>query len=189
MASRSPLLTLFNLVSRLPRRGRISKPRPNALSCAARRGEDVPTSAPTGNSPSTSPSRATRASRGSLRSGIAAIVNLGSSAVGRSLCECTAASARPSSIASRSALVKTPTPRDSMGAEDSSPTVLMITSSAGWPLAMRASRMPAAWVVANRLPRVPIRITCANRLLGGLDWAITRTIARATVGVRVESAW
>jgi len=73
-----------------------------------------------------------------------------------------------------------------MGAEDRSPSVLMVTSSAGWPLAIRASLTPAAWVVANRLPRVPIRITCANRLLAGLwrragveiawhDWQFSRS--------------
>ncbi|CNK52262.1 Uncharacterised protein [Mycobacterium tuberculosis] len=87
------------------------------------------------------------------------MVNLGSGAVGKSLYECTAASTLPSSMASRSAVVKTPTPRLSMGAEDRSPVVLMVTNSAAWPLAIRASLIPAAWVVANRLPRVPIRIT------------------------------
>jgi hypothetical protein len=90
---------------------------------------------------------------------MAAMMNLGSGAVGKSLYECTAASTRPSSMASRNAVVKTPTPRLSMGAEDRSPTVLMVTNSAGWPLAMRASLTAAAWVVANALPRVPIRIT------------------------------
>ena len=60
--------------------------------------------------------------------------------------------------------------RVAMGADDWSPAVLMVTNSAGWPLAIRASRTVAAWVVANRLPRVPIRITWANRLLGGLFW-------------------
>ncbi|CNW03772.1 Uncharacterised protein [Mycobacterium tuberculosis] len=104
----------------------------------------MPTNDPTGNSPSVSPSRATTASRGSLRGGIAATVNLGSAAVGKSLYECTAASTRPASIASRNAVVKTPTPRLAIGAMDRSPSVLMVTNSAEWPPAMRASLTVAA---------------------------------------------
>ncbi len=46
-----------------------SKPRPSAWSCAARRGDPVPTRAPAGSSPRVSPSRATSTSRGSSRSG------------------------------------------------------------------------------------------------------------------------
>ena len=49
-----------------------SRPRPSACSCAARRGEPVPTRAPAGSSPRVSPSRATTTSRGSSRSGTAA---------------------------------------------------------------------------------------------------------------------
>ena len=87
-------------------------------------------------------------------------------------------------MASRNAVVKTPTPRLSIGADDRSPAVLMITNSAGCPSAMRASLIPAAWVVASRLPRVPIRITWANGLLGGRFWAVLRATdlgARASV--------
>ena len=49
-------------------------PSPSARSCAARRGEPVPTREPGGSSPSVSPSRATSASRGSSRGGTAAMV-------------------------------------------------------------------------------------------------------------------
>ena len=45
----------------------------------------VPITEPVGNSPSTSPSRATRASRASSRGGMAAMTNRGSWAVGKSL--------------------------------------------------------------------------------------------------------
>src|SRR6202012_1725773 len=165
------------------RRGRISKPRPSALSCAALRGDEVPTMAPFGTSPSTNPSRATSASRASSRGGMAALTNRGSSAVGKSLYECTAISTWPAWMASRSAAVKTPTPMSGIGSEDRSPSVLMITSSEWWPLASNASRMAPAWVVARKLPRVPIRVTATKRVLSGLCW-YNRQFARGRDGVK-----
>ena len=59
-----------------------------------------------------------------------AITNRGSSAVGKSLYECTAISTWPAWMASLSAAVKTPTPRSAIGSDDWSPSVLMITNSA-----------------------------------------------------------
>lgn len=67
-------------------------------------------------------------------------------------------STAPDAIASRKAAVNTPTPISATGAAERSPEVEMMTSSAGCPSAIRASRMVPAWVVASRLPRVPIRI-------------------------------
>ena len=57
-------------VSTLPRTGSTRRPRPSAASCAARRGEPVPTTEPAGSSPRVRPSRATSTSRGSSRAGI-----------------------------------------------------------------------------------------------------------------------
>ena len=84
-ASSCPACTLPTRVSRLPRSATTSRPRPSARSWATRRGADVPTVEPAGSSPSTSPSRATRASRESSRVGTAARVMRPSGAVGRSL--------------------------------------------------------------------------------------------------------
>jgi hypothetical protein len=126
----------------------------------------VPTTDPAGNSPSTIPSRATSASRGSSRRGTAAITNLSSGAVGKSLYECTAMSTVPSAIASRSAAVKTPTPISATGSLDLSPAVAISTSSAWRPLASIAALMMPAWVVASRLPLVPIRMTASRELVG-----------------------
>ena len=74
-----------------------------------------------------------------------------------------------------------------MGADDRSPAVVMITNSAGWPLAIKASLTTPAWVVASKLPRVPIRITFANRLLCGLFRAAWQTTSASRAGARVES--
>nr|BBX78957.1 hypothetical protein MFLOJ_27440 [Mycobacterium florentinum] len=58
--------------------------------------------------------------------------------------------------------------------------MLMITNSAGWPLAIRVSLMTEAWAVASKLPLVPNRITCANRLLGGRYRATGRGVGERT---------
>ena len=89
-------------------RSTTSRPRPSARSCAARRGEPVPTRAPAGSSPRVRPSRATSTSRGSSRGGTAASDEPAAGAVGRSLSECTARSTSPASRASRSAVTNTP---------------------------------------------------------------------------------
>jgi hypothetical protein len=75
-----------------------------------RRFEPVATSAPTGRSARVEP---TRTSRGSPRSGTAASTRPGTVTDGRSLAECTARSARPSSTAACTSLANTPLPPSS----------------------------------------------------------------------------
>ena len=105
---------------------------------AAGRGAEVPTVAPTGNSPRTRFPTLTSASLASSRGGTAAITRSDSGAVGRSLYECTATSISSFRSAMRNAVVKTPTPISATGAADRSPSVLMITSSAGCPASVKA---------------------------------------------------
>ena len=176
--SRSPLLTLFNLVSRLPRRGRISKPRPNALSCAVRRGLEVPITEPAGNSPRTSPSRATSASRASSRGGIAAIVNRGILG-GRQILVRVHGDIHPAVVDGLAQCrgEDTDADRGDRIAARSSPSVAMMTNSAWCPLATRASLMTLAWVFANRLPRVPIRMRSAKCYSGFSRSVVTKGIS------------
>ena len=121
-------------VPTLPRMSTISRSGRRARSCAARRGEPVPTREPSGRVSTVRPSRATRASRGSSRLRVAATTRPGQGAEGRSLRECTAMSTRfsseafsPSSRRWRSAAANTPVPpRVARGPVSTSPSVLTV---------------------------------------------------------------
>ena len=169
--SSSPRVTLAIRVSTLPRIGTSSRPSPSARIWATRRGEPVPITAPGGSSPSTMPSRAMRASRGSSRAGTAASVSPGTPAVGRSLYECTATSISPASRASRSAVTNTPTPSIAIGVPAAwlrSPSVEIVTTSTVAPASVSAEATMSVWVRASRLARVPIRIVRASvPVMGG----------------------
>ncbi len=159
-ASSSPSTTLRTRVSTLPRTGTTSRSGRSARSCAARRGEPVPTEAPAGSVATVPPSRATSTSRASSRGGTAARRRPSAGAVGRSLSEWTARSASPRSTASRTAETNTPTPpKDASGVVwSTSPRVLTSTSTTS-----RSSRSRSAsatrpdCVRASRLARVATR--------------------------------
>ena len=109
------------------------------------------------------------ASRGSSRCGTAASSMPFGGAVGRSLRECTARSTSPRSSASRRALTKTPVPPIwASGAEEMSPSVRIITSSVGRPVAaVSASATSVLWVRASAEARVPMRMRVTGAVLGG----------------------
>jgi hypothetical protein len=116
-----------------------------------------------------SPSRATTASRGSSRVGIAASAMPAWGYVGRSLSECTATSTSPRSNASRSAPTNTPVPPTVASGVPSawlrSPSVVTSTSSASRPSWVRIiSATIPDWVVASTERRVPTRM---GRVIGG----------------------
>ena len=157
-ASSSPSLTLRNRVSTLPRMASTSKPRPRARSCAVRRGEPVPTRDPLGSSASVTPSRLTRASRGSSRCGNAMTTRPSAGCVGRSLSECTAKSMLPARSWRRSSVTKTPVPPNVASASlDRSPSVTTSTSSTSRPCLLTASATVVDCVSASVDRRVPRR--------------------------------
>ena len=161
-ASQEPLRTNEIRVSTFPRISVTRRPSPRAANWAARRGEPVPTTDPAGSSPRVRPSRATRASRASSRTGIAATRRPGSGATGRSLSEWTATSISPASRALRRAVTKTPVPPmlDS-DAVEVSPKVVISTISTVCPSSRRQSATHPDWVVARVLRRVPSRMLMA----------------------------
>src|SRR5581483_6253650 len=144
---------LATRVSMFPRNE--AKPRSGrrAASWAWRRTDPVPTRPPAGMSSRRAP---TRASRGSARSGTAASRSPAAVSDGRSLAECTARSARPSSTACWTSLTNTPVPpMVQMGTSARwSPVVETITSSASAP---RRPATRSACQRASRLPRVAMR--------------------------------
>src|SRR6478736_8004133 len=166
-ASSAPVETNPIRVSTFPRIGRISMPSPRAASWAVRRGEPVPTTEPAGSSPSVRRSRATSTSRLSSRTGTAATTSPGSGVVGRSLSECTATSMRPSRRARRMAAAKTPVPPMAVSSSpDTSPSVVISTSSTSCPASRRRSATQRDWVVARAERRVPRR----RALMAGPAW-------------------
>ncbi|CPU67483.1 Uncharacterised protein [Mycobacteroides abscessus] len=145
-------------MSTLPRMSTTSRSGRTDRSCAARRGDPVPTRAPRRSVVMVRPPRAHRTSRGFSRSGVTT-VSPGAGSVGRSLRECTATAHRPSSSASRSAVTKTPVPPIwASEPVSTSPSVRMRTISTS--RSVSSSRRRATWpvwVVARALPRVPTR--------------------------------
>ncbi len=127
-------------------------------SATCRLSEPVATSAPGGSAARVEP---TRASRGSPRSGTAAITRPGTGADGRSLALWTAMSARPSRTALCTSLANTPLPPSSQIGTSSrrSPTVSTITSSTvtAGSAARRRAAMWSACQRASGLPRVAAR--------------------------------
>ena len=128
----------------------------------ARRGEPVPTRAPSGSASRVSPSRAHRASRASARSGVAPMTRPGCAAVGRSFSECTSSVAlvgeeRLAQGAGEHAGAAERRERPPVACEWS-PSVVTRTSSTSWPVAA-ASRSATVvdWATASALPRVPMR--------------------------------
>ena len=109
-ASYSPLATFSIRVSTLPRISTTSMSGRSTCSSRRRRTELVPTRAPAGSSARRRPPDATSTSRGSPRVRIAASVSPSTGAVGTSLSECMAMSARPSRSASSTARTNTPRP-------------------------------------------------------------------------------
>ena len=169
--STSPSSSLRSRVSTLPRSGTTISSGCNSRRKAARRALPVPMEAPLSSDPSPRPSRVTRASRQSARSRKAATSSPAMRSLGRSLAECTAASARPSEIASSSAALNHPSPSSrSTGVPGrSSPWARMTTvSRASTPAPRSVSTARAACATARRLPRVASRrappgVTAARR--------------------------
>ena len=143
-------------VPTLPRISTIVRSGRSAFSCAARRGDPVPTRAPWGSDDSRVPGGPQSTSCQSSRAGTAAIVRPGTPAVGRSFIECTAMSTSPASRASRRAAAKTPAP-PWVTSEPvmTSPEVLMVRISTSCPSARRLSATMPDWVSASCEPRVP----------------------------------
>ena len=110
MASYRPSSSLRKRVSRLPRKGSIFRSGRNARNKAMRRRLDVPTTAPSGKASRSAYLFDTNASRGSSRSITQASSNPCGNSIGTSLSECTAKSARPSSIATSNSLTNRPLP-------------------------------------------------------------------------------
>ena len=134
-ASNSPASSLRRRVSTFPRRSLIWMSGRRCLSCAMRRRLDVPTTAPGGRFlndafEASVLARRTSASRGSSRSGVAAIERPSGMTVGRSLSEWTAMSTRRSRSANSISFVNAPCPpiADSGTSRITSPDVL-ITST------------------------------------------------------------
>ena len=156
-ASYSPSSTLRRRVSTLPRTGRNRARGNRAVSCAERRTLLVPIA---GSSPSAvRPCLKTSASRESSRGSTAATPRPSGSVTDMSLALCTARSMVRASRASSISFTKSPLPPDceSTASCSRSPSVLMVTSSVGWPRASRSAATVRACQSASALPRVPIR--------------------------------
>ena len=151
MASNSDALA--SRVSMFPRRPAKVRSGLAHASWARRRTDPVPTRAPTGSPSSVDP---TSASRGSSRSGTAPITKPSGDAEGRSLAECTAKSARPSSTAACTSFTNTPWPPISQMATSvrRSPVVWTTTGSTGSP---SAAETRSVWSRARALARVAAR--------------------------------
>src|SRR5437588_1220951 len=151
MASNSDALA--SRVSMLPRRPAKVRSGLAHASWARRRTDPVPTRAPTGRPSSVEP---TSASRGSSRSGMAPMTNPSGEVEGRSLAECTAKSARPSSTAACTSFTNTPWPPISQMATSVrwSPIVCTTTASTGSP---KAAATRSVCSRASALARVAAR--------------------------------
>ena len=163
-APRSMPRTRESRVGTLPRRSHTRRSGRAASTWAARLGDPVPTSAPSGRDARVAPSAAHRASRGSSRCGTAAMRSPGVGAVGRSLKEWTARSHSPWRRASRSCAAKTPTPPSAArGAAETSPCVRTTSSPTRTSSPRRAPTSSIAratvvdWASARREPLVPRR--------------------------------
>ena len=178
IASYWPSRSLRTRVGTLPRRAVSRTSGRSASAWAARRSDEVPTTAPAGR-PSgigvvgrqRARPREQQVGRGP-RSGIAASSRPSGSSVGRSLSEWTTRSTRPSSSASCSSLVKKPLPSILWKATSwiRSPWVLMISMPAAEAelVARPAPRRRCACHRARSDPRVPRRSACRRRVTGPL---------------------
>ena len=110
VASAAPSSSLRSRVSTLPRNVMTSRSGRSRFTCACRRSEAVPTTAPRGNSRSALARRLMNTSRTSSRGRKAASTRLSGRKVGTSLAECTARSMLPASSASSISLVNSPLP-------------------------------------------------------------------------------
>lgn len=141
------------------------------LTCAWRRNDDVPTTAPAGISAREEYFRLINASRTSSRSSTAPMAREPGNLVCMSFMEWTAKSMVPSKSASSISLVNSPLPPTSASGRSKirSPAVLMITISKSLSgrvcAAIRRSRTSWAWASASGEPRVPIRMSGACKLL------------------------
>ena len=110
VASAPPSPSFFSRVSTLPRKSITRRSGRRRLTCAARRKDDVPMTAPGGRSASDSALALMKASRTSARGSTAAMTRPWGSCVGRSFIECTARSTAPPRSASSISLVNSPLP-------------------------------------------------------------------------------
>ena len=163
MASKSPSAARRRRVSTLPRSISTFRSGRRARAWAWRRRLAVPSRAPVGRSSNRSKSRLMKASRGSSRSGMAAMTRPSGCSAGTSFIEWTAASMRPASRASSISLVNRALPPISSRRRSCtrSPVVTISTSStrsAATPRAAATARciMPD-WASASRERRVPMR--------------------------------
>ena len=143
-----------------PRMGTMLRSGRTRNSCAARRGEPVPTRAPSGSVSNVQPAVVQRQSAVAPRGGIARISKPGQGSAGRSLQLWTAKSICPSSSARRIALANTPVwpccAKSTRWARVVSPWVVMICTSSGWlRCGVRASTTSWVWARARAEPRVP----------------------------------
>ena len=148
--------------------------------------------APAGRSASFAPSRATSASRGSSRGGMAASVIPCAAPVGRSLSECTAKSTSPRSRLSRNALTKTPVPPICVSCSLlTSPSVVTPTISTGRPVrSVRSLATSPDCATAIGLRRLPSRKGCPPSLaplligdVGSFDFGACHCLNRTRVEV------
>ena len=162
-ASYSPSRTLRSRVSTFPRISRVIASRRRARRNAARRGLDVPTTAPSGSEARPPREVVTSTSRGSSRSGTAAINRPSRSAVGRSFRECTATSISRRSSASSIVATNAPSPSVRIGRSLRSPAVRRTRISTSSPRRDATSFVCAS---ASALPRVPITTVTARSQRG-----------------------
>ena len=147
IASKSPAARRARRVSTLPRSATTSRSGRRRSASKRRRTDDVPRRAPRVSAAIEAAARASSASRGSARSGTAAIRKPEASWAGRSFIECTATSIWPSASACSSSLTKSPLPPTCASAAVAirSPLVRMGRSRCS-----RTERAPRACAVPTR---------------------------------------
>src|SRR5450759_2083969 len=158
-ASSSPFSALRMRVSRLPRTSTISRSGRMASTCARRRRLDVPSLAPAGSESRSYPAPDTMASRGSTRSGFAAMTRPSGRSVGTSFMEWTARSTVASTSSTSISLVNRPLPPTLASGTSRilSPVVLMILRHTGKPvISSTFALMYSDCHSASLLPRVPM---------------------------------
>ncbi len=131
VASAAPSSSLLSRVSTLPRIGTTARSGRACRTCAWRRSDEVPTTAPAGSSAMRLALALMKASRTSSRGSRQRIARPAGSSVGMSFMECTAMSISPASSASSISLVKRPLPPASASGRSwmRSPVVLIARTS------------------------------------------------------------
>src|SRR6056297_257720 len=174
--------------SMLPRSSANRRSGRTRCSWARRRTEPVATVLPSASAPSSAP---TSASRGSRRAQNAAITRPSAGSDGRSLAECTARSARPSSTARCTSLTKTPWPPMTWSGTSrrTSPVVSTVTNSTARPVdAVIVAATAPDWPRACRDPLVARRSAEGEATLTGPSPEVEEVAHRSGVAFALRRA-